>query len=586
MNKNTSLRSDDKKMVPQGWETVVLADIGMIRSSTVDPSKFPEQTFELWSVPSYPSGKPELLLGSEIGSTKQIVQEGDVLLCKINPRINRVWRVGPKGSYQQIASSEWILFRNSEIDPDFLMHRMKEGAFREKLCADVSGVGGSLTRARPISVKKIEIDVAPNKEQARIVTAIESLQQRSARARALLTEVHPLLVNLRQSILQAAFSGRLTADWRAKNPDVEPADQLLARIRTERRQRWETAELAKYEAKGKKPPKNWEDKYKEPEPVDDSELPELPDGWCWVALEEIADRITDGTHQSPKFTDSGVPFLVIRNVISGIINWDEVDKWVSEETYEENTARCRPEKGDVLYTAVGSYGTAVFVESNSKFMFQRHIAHIKPTFTGQFSEYIAAVLNSNHCKKQADLVARGVAQKTVTLGSLRRFFIPLAPVEEQHKIIKAIKTANSIVKKIDVVQAFSSKSLSKLDQSILSKAFRGELVPQDPNDEPASELLARIKAERDGQSGQSKVSIKKQTSRIRKKEGAVMPKSRFDDEVKHKPYLASLLKERKILTSGELYEVAELSLPDFYKQLDWEVENGIIGDNSKTLEVL
>ena len=107
---------------------------------------------------------------------------------------------------------------------------------------------------------------------------IESLQERSSRARRALSEVGPLLEQFRQSVLRAAFSGRLTADWRATHRDVEPATELLSRIRTERRHRWEQSELAKYEAKGKKPPKNWQDKYKEPEPVDASELPTLPDG--------------------------------------------------------------------------------------------------------------------------------------------------------------------------------------------------------------------------------------------------------------------------------------------------------------------
>ena len=89
-------------------------------------------------------------------------------------------------------------------------------------------------------------------------------------------------------MLRGAFSGRLTERWRTENTNVEPASELLARIRTERRERWEAAQLAKYEAKGKQPPKNWQDKYKEPEPVDESELEELPDGWCWSDFDCIA----------------------------------------------------------------------------------------------------------------------------------------------------------------------------------------------------------------------------------------------------------------------------------------------------------
>ena len=161
--------------LPDGWARVKLGELGMARTQSVDPSKYPDKEFELWSVPSFPSGEPEIQLGTDIGSTKQQVAPGDVLLCKINPRINRVWVVEAQGALDQIASSEWIVFRNGEVDPRFLMHRLREKSFRDRLCADVSGVGGSLTRARPQTVKNLEIEIAPLAEQRRIVAKIEAL---------------------------------------------------------------------------------------------------------------------------------------------------------------------------------------------------------------------------------------------------------------------------------------------------------------------------------------------------------------------------------------------------------------------------
>ena len=125
----------------------------------------------------------------------------------------------------------------------------------------------------------------PLAEQRRIVAKIEALQERSRRAREALSEVGPLLEQFRQSVLAAAFRGDLTADWRAAHPHVEPASALLQRIRAERRHRWEQAELAKYEAKGQKPPKNWQEKYQEPSRSTIPDLPELPAGWAWATLE-------------------------------------------------------------------------------------------------------------------------------------------------------------------------------------------------------------------------------------------------------------------------------------------------------------
>jgi type I restriction enzyme S subunit len=106
--------------LPSGWVHVRLEELGMVPTVIIDPSKEPNKEWELWSVPSFPTGRPEILMGAQIGSTKQRVHEGDILLCKINPRINRVWIVGKANGIEQIASSEWIVFRQPEVDPRFL----------------------------------------------------------------------------------------------------------------------------------------------------------------------------------------------------------------------------------------------------------------------------------------------------------------------------------------------------------------------------------------------------------------------------------------------------------------------------------
>ncbi|HEY1381125.1 MAG TPA: hypothetical protein VGF55_30275, partial [Gemmataceae bacterium] len=101
----------DADELPLGWTEIKLGDLGIGRSKPCEPRKQPTTVFELWSVPSYGTGKPEVKAGSEIESGKQYVQPGDVLLCKINPRLNRVWLVGPTGEHPQVASTEWIVIR-------------------------------------------------------------------------------------------------------------------------------------------------------------------------------------------------------------------------------------------------------------------------------------------------------------------------------------------------------------------------------------------------------------------------------------------------------------------------------------------
>ena len=138
------------------------------------------------------------------------------------------------------------------------------------------------------------------------------------------SEVGPLLDQFRQSVLTAALRGDLTADWRAAHPNVEPASELLLRIRAERRRRWEQAKLVKYEAKGQKPPKNWKDNYKEPEPVDDSDLPGLPDRWRWVRLDEVAYSMRSGNAKT-SLRHRHRRILLLSAVRPGLIDFCDVN---------------------------------------------------------------------------------------------------------------------------------------------------------------------------------------------------------------------------------------------------------------------
>ncbi|MBL7177634.1 MAG: restriction endonuclease subunit S [Desulfobacteraceae bacterium] len=499
----------EKRKLPEGWVTIKMDEL-MVKTPSVNPANRPTNKYELWSVPAFPTDVPEYVQGEDVGSNKQIVQPGDVLLCKINPRINRVWLVREKTGFDQIASTEWIVLRCNELLPEFIMYLLREEGFRHRLCADLSGIGGSLTRARPRIVGKLEIDLSPLNEQKRIVAKIEELQARSRRAREALETVPDLLEQLRQSILAAAFRGELTKKWRKRHRGIKSASELLKRIRTERRKRWEATELDKLKAKGLSGDKLDEafakqrKKYKEPIPVDTSDLPGLPEGWCWAGLEELSEWVTDGTHQPPPFMEEGIPFLVISNMVNGEIKWDKVDKWVSPETYNKYTGIYKPRKGDIIYSTVGSYGVAVEVLTEQRFMFQRHIGHIRPLSELLSVTYLTLSLNSSFTKSQADKVARGVAQKTVNLSDLRRFCIPLAPAVEQGEIVRLI---GQIFQKSEAQQQVivsSREYLDIFDQSVLSKAFRGELVPQDPNDEPASVFLEQIKKKKERESAVKK----------------------------------------------------------------------------------
>jgi len=166
-----------------------------------------------------------------------------------------------------------------------------------------------------------------------------------------------------------------------------------------------------------------------------------PNNLKTTTLEKVCVRVTDGTHQSPTWEPSGVPFLFISNIVDGQIRFN-TSKYISEKTHEELTRRCSIEVGDVLYTTVGSYGNVAVVSATRKFAFQRHIAHIKPDHGSVNSTFLAAMLQSPGVRRQVDKAARGVAQKTVNLADLKRLVIFDPPLSVQKELANQIEEIN------------------------------------------------------------------------------------------------------------------------------------------------
>lgn len=331
--------------------------------------------------------------------------------------------------------------------------------------------------------KRVSLPLAPLAEQRRIVEAIEAAFTKLDAGVAALKRLRANLKRYKAAVLKAAAEGTLVP----QDPTDEPAAVLLERILRERRQKWETEQIAK----GRDPRKL---KYEEPKAPDTDDLPDLPEGWVWASLGQITYRVTDGTHQPPIFEESGIPFIFIRHINSGKVIFKDT-KFISKQTYEVLNSRSPVELGDILYSAVGSYGIAVPVWITEKFAFQRHIAHIKPV-TKELTNYLSIFLNSHFGRFQAHKAARGVAQKTVTLGDLSSFVVPLPPENEMGRIVNETTRELSVLDQMFSVIETNLKRAERLRQAILRDAFAGRLVQQDPTDEPVSELLKRIQRDR------------------------------------------------------------------------------------------
>ncbi|HJP88805.1 MAG TPA: hypothetical protein VJ850_07230 [Candidatus Limnocylindrales bacterium] len=188
-------------------------------------------------------------------------------------------------------------------------------------------------------------------------------------------------------------------------------------------------------------------------------------------LGDVSVFVTDGTHQPPPLSAAGVPFLFVRDIVGGALDLDRVRQFVSDETFDALTKRRRPERGDVLYSAVGSFGVAVEVDTDRRFTFQRHIAHVRPDRSQISPAFLAAVLNSRLGRSQSNDAAVGGAQKTVTLGALADFQIPVPGLKSQEILMQSLDARLYALEHLAQVVAPAIPAVAALSDALLSRSF-------------------------------------------------------------------------------------------------------------------
>lgn len=473
--------------LPNGWAWATLDQLAKGRSQSVDPSKYRSEKFELYSIPGFDSGSPEYLAGEEIGSTKQLVGEGDVLISKINPRINRVWLVGKGKKLRKIASTEWIVFpRNDCVDGKYLKCFLRQHAVRNFLATNVSGVGGSLMRVKPSTFDGYRIPIAPLSEQRRIVEKIETLFAELDKGEESLRQVQVLLARYRQSVLKAAVTGELTADWRAQRAgQLEHGRDLLARILKARRENWQ--------GRGK---------YKEPVEPDTSNLPELPDGWVWATVEQVIDSARNGLSKKPTSTPNGFPILRISTVRPMSVDVTDIRYYPASNVSEVELFWV--EKGDLLFTRYNGstrlVGVCGQMREESPVLYPDKLIRVRLVDRGAFACFVEMAWNTGETRNYiASRIKTTSGQQGVSGTDIKAAPFPLPPFEEQRLIAGRVQEAFERIEALEASCVSEMNRSTTLRQSILKDAFSGRLVPQDPDDEPASELLARIRAQRAAQ---------------------------------------------------------------------------------------
>jgi type I restriction enzyme S subunit len=299
-------------------------------------------------------------------------------------------------------------------------------------------------------------------------------------------------------VLKSAVEGKLSADWRQKHRDIEPASTLLTRILAERRRRWEQDQLRKFGAAGKEPPKNWKAKYEEPAGPNTTNLCPLPEGWCWATVEQLGE-VRLGRQRSPKNRARNFPTKYLRAANITEKGFDLSDVLEMEFKPDERT-RYQLCVGDLLLSeASGSPDQvgkpAICRKEHTQYCFQNTLIRHRPTLVA--SEYLLSVYKSYYFNGEFAQIAAGVGINHLSAAKFTKVVVPLPPLAEQEAIVDVVEDQLSVLEHVEADVARTIMSARALCQAILRHAFSGQLARQDPNDEPASELLKRIAIERE-----------------------------------------------------------------------------------------
>ena len=376
--------------VPASWGWVQLADLS-VKRKTVDPMTIDEPNVELWSIPAYDSGAAQEICPKDIGSSKKIVLEGDVLLSKIVPHIKRAWVVTESGrNLPKLASTEWLVYGSGRLIPEFLALQFRSPYFRKKMLENISGMG-SLKRANPSSLAKVFLPVPPLLEQVRIVAKLEEAFAEIDRAEKAYEELQTLAGVLRGQILQEAIQGKLVPQLVSDGVTKQIAEA--------------------------------------PE-----EVPfDIPNTWSWIRGEELA--------------------VKRKTIDPSTLTNDEIELW-SIPAYDAGVAeKVSPgdigsskkvvQAGDVLLAKIVPHIERVWIVSESanslmKLASTEWLVYASELF---LPEFMGLLFRSPYFRtKMMESVSGMGSLKRANPRTLAKVWLPVPPIKEQERIVIKVET--------------------------------------------------------------------------------------------------------------------------------------------------
>jgi len=526
--------------LPQRWCWVTIEDVADVNPGLDRPKQLGDDDLVSFVPMAAVSEDSPRICAAELRPLSEVWRgytrftEGDVLLAKITPSMENGKAAIVRGLANSVGvgSTELHVLRSrGAVLPEWLYYFVHQQSFRSLATSQMKGTAGQL-RVPSDYIAGATLPLAPISEQHRIVEAIEAQSSRLDAAVAALKRAQANLERYKASVLQAACEGRLvpTEDELARQEgrDYEHASVLLQRILAERRRKWEEAEWARLVERAKKKvaqerrkaagrparlsdlaeeewrevpeaeyagylPKGdrWKAKYEEPVGPDTEGLPALPAGWVWTTLEHIGElargKSTHRPRNDPHLFGGPYPFIQ-----TGEVRAAEGTITSYETTYSEfglGQSRLWP-RGTLCITIAANIAETALLGFDGCFP-DSVVGFLAAD--GVSVEFIEFFLRT--AQRQLENDAPATAQKNINLNTLRQLAIPIAPLGEQLRIVDALERRLSILADLAMSTNNSLMRTDRLRQSILKRAFEGRLVPQDPDDEPASVLLARIRGE-------------------------------------------------------------------------------------------
>lgn len=473
--------------VPDGWSWVPLKDLGTWTGGGT-PSK---SNAAFWTSGTVPWVSPKDMKVDVIGETEDMITPAAVAgsSTKYVPAgsLLMVMRSGILRHSFPVAVTDRVVTLNQ----DLRSLTPNEGAnaaylaryltlLTKRVLAECSKDGTTVNSVDASALERVLVPIAPRAEQDRIVARVDELFAEIGEGDVALAAARKGLDTFRRALLKAAVTGELTKDWRENNPVTETGHDLLARIRAER--------AAKGQAKGR-----GKRRYDSP-PLDTSALPQLPEGWAWGALGELLSHLTSGSRDWAEYYDRGDKiFVMAQNVRPGRYN-HAYTKYVDPPEFLKDVERSRIRRDDLLITIVGANTgdvCRVDFEANDYFVCQS-VALMRPA-AADISEFLEIYLIApDGGRRQMEKAIYGAGRPHLSFDQIEALPVPIPPPTEGAEILRRVSEALAASADTLAMLDAEAADAARLKQSILKAAFEGRLVPQDPTDEPASAILAKL----------------------------------------------------------------------------------------------